>query len=649
VTSGSTRYLPLEETPPSWYEEVGFTSGIEVHQQLLTRKKLFCRCPAGLYSHEWDAEILRHMRPTLSELGEYDGTALMEFRTRKQIVYQINKQTVCTYEFDDTPPFMINEEALDIAVEIALLLRLNIVSELHIARKQYLDGSIPTGFQRTTILGVDGWVPYRGRRIRIVQLGLEEDACREVSDVGHVRTYITDRLGMPLIETVTYPDMATPWDVAGVAEVIRRLNRCTGKMRTGSGAGREDVNVSVRGGRRCEIKGVSSIRRIPRLVHNEAFRQVALLEIRDELRQRGVDEARFSSKTVDVTERLGRTRFWPVLQALHEGRRARAVLLRGYEGLLRYPLGPVGKTFLQELSDRVRVVACIDLHPNMLCSDVPEGNLSPDEWQGVRRATGAGQGDAIVVVWGPEEDLVTACEEIADRARQAGEGVPNETRQALRDGTTGFERVLPGANRMYPDTDLPPKPLRAERVERIKAELPEPPWTRERRYRAAGVPEQLAHRLSISPRGPLFDRLGDALDGHPTLAAGLLADRLRHLQRRGGDVSRLDADFLTWAFRQLSVGRLVPDGIVRLVEHRVAGGDGASDELVDRLGLRPATTQKVDRSVGEVLEGFDAARFASPGAARRWAMGELMRRLRGRVDGAEAARVLEGRAGWGGA
>ncbi len=649
MTSGSSRYLSLEETPPSWYEEVGFISGIEVHQQLLTRKKLFCRCPAGLYSHEWDAEILRHMRPTLSELGEYDGTALMEFRTRKQIVYHINKQTVCTYEFDDTPPFMINEEALDIAVEIALLLKLNVVSELHIARKQYLDGSIPTGFQRTTILGVDGWIPYRDRRIRIIQLGLEEDACREVSDQGHVRTYITDRLGMPLIETVTYPEMKNPWDVAGVAEVIRRLNRSTGRMRTGSGAGREDVNVSVRGGRRCEIKGVSSIRRIPRLVHNEAFRQVALLEIRDELKRRGVDPARFSSKTVDVTERIGRTRFWPVLQALREGRKARAVVLRGYEGLLRYPLGPVGKTFLQELSDRVRVVACIDLHPNMLCSDVPEGNLSPDEWQGVRRATGAGQGDAVVVVWGPEEDLQIACEEIAARAKMAGEGVPNETRQALPDGTTGFERVLPGADRMYPDTDLPPKALSPERVERIRVQLPETPWAREERYRGLGVPEQLAHRLAISPRAALFDRLGDAVKGAPSLAAALLTDRLRHLQRRGAEPSRLDADFLAWALGELNAGRLAPDGVGRLVEHRVHGSGGAPDELVARLGLRPATADELERVVGEVVAGLDKSKFGAEAAMRRWAMGQVMGKLRGRVRGAEAARAVDRRGGWGGA
>src|SRR5205085_10868574 len=192
-----------------------------------TRTKLFCRCPAGRYSEAYDAEILRHMRPTLSELGEYDGTALMEKKTRKNIYYRIHRDTVCTYEFDDTPPFFMDDDALNIAIEIAMLEHLNIVGELHVARKQYLDGSIPAGFQRTAIIGVDGWIPYNDRRIGIHQLSIEEDSCREVSDVGHDRVYLTDRLGMPLIETVTAPDMRTPQESADVCQIVRQLCRST--------------------------------------------------------------------------------------------------------------------------------------------------------------------------------------------------------------------------------------------------------------------------------------------------------------------------------------------------------------------------------------------------------------------------------------
>ena len=185
------------------YKKIGLRVGLEVHQQLDTQRKLFCHCPAGVYTTSHDGAVLRHMRPTLSELGEYDGTALMEFKTKKNVVYLLHKSNVCTYEMDDTPPFPVNQEAIDVAIEQCLMLGCDIVDEVHIARKQYLDGSIPTGFQRTAIVGVEGSIPFRDRRLSITQISVEEDSCREVSDRGHLIVWRTDRLGMPLIETVT--------------------------------------------------------------------------------------------------------------------------------------------------------------------------------------------------------------------------------------------------------------------------------------------------------------------------------------------------------------------------------------------------------------------------------------------------------------
>ncbi len=283
-----TGYLPRKEATQKIYDRLGFMSGLEVHQQLLTNEKLFCHCPAGIYNvdDDFNAEIVRHMRPTLSELGEYDGTALMEFKTHKEIVYRINNENACTYEIDDTPPFPLNREALEHALEISMLCKLNIVGEVHITRKQYLDGSIPTGFQRTAILGIEGELELPHKKIRLIQLSIEEDACREISDIGHRRVYKTDRLGMPLIETVTYPDCVNPEDVMEACNYIRFLNRSTGKVRTGIGAGREDVNVSCKGGTRVEIKGVAHTKWIPELTHNEVFRQWALLRIKRILNQR---------------------------------------------------------------------------------------------------------------------------------------------------------------------------------------------------------------------------------------------------------------------------------------------------------------------------------------------------------------------------
>jgi glutamyl-tRNA(Gln) amidotransferase subunit E len=510
------------------YARLGLMSGLEIHQQLLTRRKLFCRCPAGCYSDQHHAEVLRHMRPTLSEMGEYDGTALMEFKTHKDIVYLLNNETVCTYDMDDAPPFEMDDLALDRALAVARLLGCCIVSEVHITRKQYLDGSIPTGFQRTAIVGTDGDIPFRGRRIHIRQLSIEEDSCREVSDRGHLRTYRTDRLGMPLIETVTDPDMRTPWEVRDVGQVLRWLTRISGLVRTGPGAARQDVNVSVNGGTRIEIKGVPSLRHIPRLVHNEALRQTTLVALQRELAHRGVTPDKLPERFVDVTAIVRATEFRVVSKAVDKGATVLAVPLPGFNGLLACHTQP-RTTFLKEFSDRIRVIACIDDLPNLACSTQDAPTFSGAEWDRITKACQVDGATPILVVWGRQRDTETAAREIVLRARDALAGVPGETRQALDDGTNGFERILPGADRMYPDTDLPPIVVADARLEAACTGLPQRPWERRAHLVEIGVGDDLAERLSRHPSFALFEELvcdlphGGGLT--PTGLASLLLDR----------------------------------------------------------------------------------------------------------------------------
>ncbi|MCH8966812.1 MAG: Glu-tRNA(Gln) amidotransferase subunit GatE, partial [Planctomycetes bacterium] len=525
-------FKPFDKMTSDDYANIGLMCGLEVHQQLLTKRKLFCRCPAGQYSDEYDAEILRHMRPTLSELGEYDGTALMEKKTKKDIYYRIHRDTVCTYEFDDTPPFFPDEEAIDIALEMSLLCNLNMISEMHIARKQYLDGSIPTGFQRTAILGIDGWIPYKDGRVRIRQLSVEEDSCREVSDVGHERVFLTDRLGMPLVEVVTEPDMRTPQETAEVCQLIRLIYRSTGKVRTGYGAGREDVNVSVEGGTRIELKGVPQISRIPLLIYNEARRQWSLLGIRDSLRERGITAKTLNCPSHDVTRIIAKSHYQPIREALDQGHGVRCVVLEGFEGLLNR-VTQEHTTFAKEFSDRVRVIACLTSLPNIVHSDTASDLLTARNWKELRRHTKAGERDALILVWGDPGDTRTACDEIAIRAKEATEGIPSDTRQALKDGTNGFERVLPGASRMYPDTDLPPMVIGESRLQRIRAHLPIRVWDRKARYHKMGLPSDVIEPLCISPRAGLFDRLVDEMKVDPTFAAVVLVQRFKSLRRRG--------------------------------------------------------------------------------------------------------------------
>ncbi len=621
------------------YRALGFRCGLEIHQQLRTAKKLFCHCPNTTYSNVFDAELLRHMRPTLSELGEYDGTALMEFKTRKEIIYRIARDTVCTYEMDDTPPFMINDDAVDIGLEITLLLGCKLVSEVHIARKQYLDGSIPAGFQRTTILGVDGSIPFQDRRIGIRQLGLEEDACREVSDVGHRRTYLTDRLSIPLVEMVTEPEMLTPTEAAGVAQVLRGLARSTGKVRTGHGAAREDVNVSIRGGERVEIKGVPRIPLIPALTHYEAMRQKALLEIRDLLASRRIAAADITDESFDVTGIVKRTHFGPLRQSVDLGHPVRAVCLPGFKGILNIETGP-NNVFAREFEGRVKVIACLDSVPNLLYHDAPELSLSNRLWDRVRHAVSASPEDAVLLVWGPERDLHTAASEIQIRAREATIGVPNETRRSLADGSTVFERILPGPDRMYPDTDHPPVAIADARVDRIREGLQPLPWDRLREYVQKGVPEHLGRLLLRSPRRSLFERLLAADDASPIVLAVVLGQVLKGLQRAHVRVDTIPDDRLAALFGIHATGRFTREAFPDILTRLAASPDEPLTALIDALLPQPPPPEAVATQVRDSLADGAWRRDGVGPREFLLAMGTAMTGLRGVVPGRTVAELV---------
>ncbi len=628
------QFKPFDEMTPEDYAKIGFMSGLEVHQQLYTEKKLFCRCPAGVYSDEYHAEILRHMRPTLSELGEYDGTALMEFKTKKNIIYRINRKTVCTYEMDDTPPFHCNETALDIAFEVAMLYKANIVDEVHIARKQYLDGSIPTGFQRTAITSVGGKVPYKDRMINIIQMSIEEDSCREASDVGHRRVYLADRLGMPLIETVTAPEMKTPQEVAEVNNILRRIVRSTGKVRTGVGAARQDVNVSVTGGTRIEIKGVPSIKRIPLLTYNEAMRQWNLLKIREELKARGVTPETFEAKIDDITSILRKTGFEPIFNAIAEGKVVKCVTLRNFKGILNHQT-QTDTYFSREISDRVRVIACLTTLPNIIHSDSGEITLTSAEGQKIRKAVGAAENDTMVIVWGDQGDAEMGANEIIIRAKEATIGVPSETRQAHKDGTNGFERILPGPQRMYPDTDLPPIRITKERLDGIRAQLPEYYWEREAYYNTLSLPQDLVKSLAVSKYARLFDELVKEHKVEPKLAAIVLVQYMKKLRRRKIKTDNLCNNCIKQIFLAYQEGKIVKDAMFDVLE--MTAKNGHFDEaMLPKLATKEDFTSVFVR----MYDKMNRIEFYHPEKKEEYLFGMIMDELRGRINGSTALEYL---------
>lgn len=619
-------FKPFGEMTEADYQMVGFKSGLEIHQQLFTDKKLFCHCPAGIYSDNYHAEILRHMRPTLSELGVYDGTALMEFKTKKEIIYRINRNTVCTYEMDDTPPFLINENALDIALGIGMLYNCKLVDELHIARKQYLDGSIPTGFQRTAIYAVDGWIPYKDRTVKIVQMSIEEDSCREVSDQFHTRTYLTDRLGMPLIETVTGPDMRTPYEVAEVGWICAKLVRSTHKVRRGIGAARQDVNVSVEGGTRVEIKGVPKIGMIPLLTHNEAMRQWNLLRLREELRKRGITTETFLAKDYDITSLIKKPHYVPLKNAVESKLKIRCIVLKGFKDLLRWQT-QTDTYFSKEISDRVRVIACLTTIPNLIHSDSRTDTITSSDWLKIKKHVEATDEDTIIIVWANDEDIQTAVNEIIIRAKEATIGIPSETRQALSDGTNGFERILPGADRMYPDTDLPPKKIAEERINAIKTWLPEQFWKRKEWYRKLKIPADTIDELSISKYTELFKKAVNEWNINPVNAAVILIQYPKRLSRSSYVIDSIDEKMMSSILKAYADKRLTYDFILRAMK--------ISSELgmfVDEIIPQPMSDDELEKEIVLAEQKMQGMEFVKEKNANSILMGILMSKLRGRIS-----------------
>ncbi len=635
-------YVERSEATQDDYDRIGFMSGLEVHQQLKTKEKLFCHCPAGIYQKPdvYDAEVIRHMRPTLSELGEYDGTALMEFKTRKNIVYRLKNETTCTYEVDDTPPFPVNREALQIAIEISLLSKLNIVGEVHITRKQYLDGSIPTGFQRTAIIGVEGMLNLPKKNIRLIQLSLEEDSCREVSDIGHTRIYRTDRLGMPLIETVTYPDMVNPDEVKETCDYIRFLNRSTGKVRTGIGAGRQDVNVSCKGGTRVEIKGVAHTRWIPELTHIECFRQWSLLLLRDELVSRGLKAGSWKISHSRLDYHDFKFQYAPLKEANANQYIIVAVNLPNFKGALSHFTQP-GKMFGNEISERLKVIACLEL-PNMIHSEEFEQPLSEKDTDAIRSILKAKEEDAQIIFWGPAEDVKTALETIEERCLMAMSGIPPETRKSFEDGTTIFERVLPGADRMYPDTDSAPIPLEDSYIEELSKTVPQEVIERYHILKSWGAPQDTYTYIFKKDLFPLIERIVKELQYDPVFVTTLFGHKLKYAEGQIKPVAEFNYKIIYALLKFLKDQKLTPELAWRMLPVVYEHPKIDFPSILESIKFKRITPDDILAKVPYLRKKFaEIKKSDEPSNEKEWIMGQLRYLAIGNISLIELYKLIQ--------
>ena len=613
------------------YKEIGLKCGIEFHQMLDTKEKLFCHCPTQLKQEKPEYLFERKLRPTMSELGEIDPAALFEFKKGRTYVYEAYSDVCCLVEMDEEPPHDLNKEALEIALMISLMLHSKPVDEVHVMRKIVIDGSNTTGFQRTALIALGGYVDIEGKRIPIQTICLEEDAARKIDEKGVKVFYRLDRLGIPLIEIATAPVIETPEEAEKVAFKIGQLLRVTGRVKRGLGTIRQDLNVSIKGGAKVEIKGVQKLELIGKVVAYEALRQYNLLKIREELLKRGLTKEDIKKEYVDVTEVFKNTKCSIIKKIIKKGGKVYALKLPKFKGLVGKEIQP-GRRFGTELADRVKYYA--GLGGIFHSDELPKYGISREEINKICEILKLGELDAFILVAGPEDKVLKALDAVVERAQEALDGVPEETRGANPDGTTHFSRPRPGAARMYPETDIRPIRITKEMIQRIASMLPEPPEIKLKRFiEEYKLTKDLAERMLLSHNLELFERLVKETKAPPLLIATTLENTLKSLRRDGIPVENIKEEHFIQLFEAIANGIISKEAIPEVLTYFARNPGSTIESAIKELGLRKITVEELEKIIIEKIKENETKVRKLGMRAYGLLMGEVMKLVRGKIDG----------------
>jgi glutamyl-tRNA(Gln) amidotransferase subunit E len=602
------------------YKKAGLVAGIEIHQQLDTAEKLFCHCPTTLREiTEHNGEFSRFLRATVSEMGEIDRAAKEEMKHDRRFQYYAY-DTTCLVENDEEPPAPMNNEALSVCLTIGKMFGMTPVPQVHTMRKLVIDGSNTSGFQRTALVALNGVLPNRGQ---IETICLEEEACQRVKD----DIFSLDRLGIPLIEITTSPCMHTPEDVQKVAEYIGMVLRSTGKVKRGIGTIRQDVNISIAEGARVEIKGVQELDLIAEVVRREVQRQQSLLAIRDELVKRG---AAVSDGGRDVTDLFRDTKS----TVLKKAKKIRALVLHGFAGFVGKEIQPE-RRLGSEMSDYAKKCGVGGIFHT---DELPAYGVTADEVAILRSHVNAGEMDCVILVSGTsEKQALCAIAQVILRARIAlsKNPVPEETRKMLESGSTSYMRPLPGAARMYPETDVLPVIIDEARWNTVT--VPELLTARADRYaKEYGIDRPYALQLAGSDKLPLFERaVNEGIKAK--LAAFTILSTATELRRDGVDTKKIPDDAYLATWHAVEEGQAAKEAIPDLFRSIAAGS--TFEESLKKLAPS-VSREELEGIVRKIIaDRSDFVAQKGKGALGPL-MGLVMAEVRGSVDGKLVSEVL---------
>lgn len=586
------------------YEALGFKAGLEIHQQL-DGHKLFCDCPTVIREDEPDFTVTRQLRASVGESGETDVAASHEQAKQKMFVYQGYQDTTCLVELDEEPVSAPNPVAVETAVMVAEMLEMKRFDKVHVMRKVVVDGSNTSGFQRTMSVASDGIL----KDVRIDRICLEEDSCKVIERGQEQDVYNLSRLGIPLLEITTKPDIKNPTHLQEIAGEIGMILRSTGRVKRGLGTIRQDVNISIADGTRVEIKGVQDLDTMPLLAENEVNRQKGLVDIAQK-------HDSFTVQTgLDVTQAFSSSSTKWITSTLKKG--------SAIAGVLSNVTGLLGTELFEEFRVGTEVSGYAKAwgFGGLIHTDEDPKKYGLKSWDEVRSLANASDTDTVFVLLGDKERATYALKHpITERMHALTQGVPSCVRKANADGSTTYLRPMPGAARMYPETDVhsfditniavDTPELLSDLISRISSEY--------------NIDEGVVSQLARHSRIELFEKWATRLSS--ALVAEVLASKEKELKKRHDAVFDVDgiAEELFSKLEDESISTSAIDDVLVMF---------AQNQEVDWSKFKTLDDSAIRTVVREVIA-------ADPDAPMGALMGQAMSRLSGKADGKVVSQML---------
>ena len=609
-------------------DKIGLKVGLEIHQQLDTKKKLFCNCKP-IENTEYTEKFTRKLRAAKSELGKIDPAALFESSKSKTIVYYANQNSSCLVEKDDEPPHDLDVKAKEVALLISSALDSKIFSEIHVMRKTVIDGSNTSGFQRTMLVAQGGQIMVDEKKVGVQSICLEEDAAKLIKDENNQRFFSLDRLGVPLVEIALEPVTGDPAFVRKIALTLGRLLRVTKKVARGIGTIRQDVNVSIDGGGVVEIKGVQQLEQLEKIIEYEAKRQYGMKLISEKINSLGTynidknDVFTISSILQNCNSKI-------IKKSLENKNEIKAIRVKKFSGVFGFePFS--GIRLGKEIGELVRFFGIGGVFHS---DELPNYGIENEDIQKVRKYLELEQYDAFLIIAGKEPTLGFAINSIINRIKNAKNGPLAETRAATPTNETIFLRPRPGASRMYPETDIPTIKVSNNELGNAISMIPKS-WEEtilqiQNKYK---INEQLSEQIFDSEYFELFEKICKNDKASPNFVASVLCSTITNLQRNDFDALLLKDNEIFDTFNLLNDNKISKESIEIIFKQIMSGKAVSVSEAIQNASIKSLTEEELNKILDVIVED-NLDRIKEDGMRSLSSlMGLAMKQVRGQASG----------------